>query len=97
MKAEHRGGLAGEVGPDEVVLALEEPVDRHLAQAGLADQLVHADAARAAAGEEPLGGVQDDRLALGAAAADRDPGICVVGVAARCRAAVTQAMVHQHP
>ena len=70
---QHGGGLAGEVGPDEVVLALEEPVDRHLAQAGLADQLVHADAARAPAGEEPFGGVEDDGLPLGAAAANRAP------------------------
>ena len=75
MKASTRGGLAREVGADQVVLALEEPVDRHLAQAGLADQLVHADAARAAAGEEPLGGVQDDRLPLGAAAANRCRGV----------------------
>ena len=92
MNAEHRGGLAGEVGADQVVLALEEPVDRHLAQAGLADQLVHADAARAAAGEEPLGGVEDDRLPLGAAAADR--GRDASSAAARDRAAVTQRMVH---
>ena len=92
MNAEHGGGLAGEVGADQVVLALEEPVDRHLAQAGLADQLVHADAARAAAGEEPLGGVQDDRLTLGAAAANRGRRLSSAG--ARDRAAVTQRMVH---
>ena len=35
------------------------------------DDLVLADAARAAAGEQPLRGVEDDRLPLGAAAADR--------------------------
>src|SRR3954449_7524519 len=68
-------GLAGQVGADQLVLALEQPVDRHLAQAGLADQLVHADAARAAGREEALGGVEDDRLPLGAAAANRGRGV----------------------
>src|SRR3954454_8933347 len=72
---EHRRRLACEVGADEVVFALEEPVDGHLAQTGLPDQLVHSDAARATAGEESLGGVQDDRLPLGAAAAKRSPGV----------------------
>ena len=77
---EHRGGLAGEVGADQVVLALEEPVDRHLAQAGLADQLVHPDAARAPAGEEPFGGVEHDGLPLGAAAANRARAVFGQGV-----------------
>src|SRR3954470_15691898 len=69
--AEHGGGLTGEIGADEVVLALEEPVHRHLAQAGLPDQLVHADTARAAGREQSLSGVQDDLLTLCAGATGR--------------------------
>jgi hypothetical protein len=72
---EHGGRLAREVGADQVVLALEQPVDGHLAQTGLADQLVHPHAARAAGGEQPLGGVQDDGLPLRPTPADGNRGI----------------------
>jgi hypothetical protein len=55
---EHAHHLLGD-GLDQIVLALEVPVDRAHGQAGLDDHVLHGGGVEPVAGEAGAGGVQD--------------------------------------